>query len=105
VGLGATLPAGARRVYLLAEDAAVPEGCGAVLDVDSTLAGTLHIVGDGPVRIDRIDTATLELAERVARALYGRAATPSTEGEGIVEVHLDGSRTSFGAGALQHGRP
>ena len=104
-GLGTALPAGARRVYLLAEGAAVPEGCAAVLDVDSTLAGTLHIVGDRPVRVDRIDGACLELAERLARALYGRTATPSTEGEGIVEVHLDGTRTSFGAGSLQHGRP
>ncbi len=104
-GLGTTLPAGARRVYLLAEGAAVPEGCAAVLDVDSTLAGTLHIVGDRPVRVDRIDGASLELAERVARALYGRTATPSTAGDGIVEVHLDGTRTSFGAGSLQHGRP
>ncbi len=104
-GLRTTLPAGARRVYLLAEGAGVPEDCAAVLDVDSTLAGTLHIVGDKPMRVDRIDTATPDLAERVARALYGRAATPSTAGDGIVEVHLDGTRTSFGAGSLQHGRP
>jgi len=96
--LAPRLPQGVTPIYLLDEGVALPSGCARLVEVDHALSGTLHAPGLAPTRIERVDGASVELAERLARTLFGKAERPArADGEGIVEVHLDGSRTTLPA--------
>lgn len=84
------MPDGAGCIALLREGEAALAGS-TVIEVNEALRGC--VLPD--TTVDRLDTATPELAERVARALAAqRPATPSGS-EGIVEVHLDGTRSTL----------
>lgn len=79
-------------LLVLNENEALPAGCTSVLANDASLRGTLRVRAAEQV-VERVDAAPIEVADRLARALAGRTLAPPSDGEGIVEVHLDGSRT------------
>jgi DNA segregation ATPase FtsK/SpoIIIE-like protein len=96
--------AAARCVYLLDDNELLPEDCATVLDVDAELRGWLTVADQPPVRIGRVDTATTELAEKLARALAGRIQVVSGLADGVVEVEVDGTRRVLSRSLQKSGR-
>jgi DNA segregation ATPase FtsK/SpoIIIE-like protein len=91
--LASAVPPGVSQLLL----ADPPRDFSVVLDVG---APSLRMDGQ-PVSIEHVDTATVNLAERLARALASRRPRPAATNDprAIVEVHLDGSTEVLGQGS------
>jgi DNA segregation ATPase FtsK/SpoIIIE-like protein len=79
-------------LLVLSDTDALPPAVTTVLQVGADATGSLS-TASGVQRVATVDTASSEVADRLARALAGRTVAPPSDAEGIVEVHLDGSRT------------
>jgi DNA segregation ATPase FtsK/SpoIIIE-like protein len=79
-------------LLVLNDTDALPPAVTTVLEVGADASGSLT-TASGVQRVATVDTASVELADRLARALAGRTVAPPSDADGVVEVHLDGSRT------------